>query len=205
MFWFFATKPIRDHLIASRYEENGTQTDMMERDMMERDLAPEEVDYFKSMKITYTAIRRGQSEQRQHFTEVKEELLDNLVANIKARFPQVDLFTAMQIFEPASYPAVEEKKLLTWGNQHLETLFNFYGKERTNEEGLRFPSMVDSAECLAEFLPFKRLVMRNKGEQQLGDDGKEHFHYYKPPELIQKLFGNTGPERQNQEIYPAMF
>ena len=61
----------------------------------------------------------------------------------------------MQIFEPASYPAVEENNLLTWGNQHFETLLNFYGKERTNQEGLHFPSMVDSAECLAEFLPFK--------------------------------------------------
>ena len=182
------------------HEENGTQTDIIERE-----LAAEEVGYFKGMKITYTAIRRGQPEQRHRFTEVKEELLDNLVANIKARFPQVDLFTAMQIFEPASYPAVEENNLLTWGDQHLETLLNFYGKDRTNQEGLRFPSMVDSAECSAEVLPFKQLVVRNKGEQQLGYDGKEHFHYYKPPELMQKLFGNAGPERQNQEIYPAMF
>ena len=94
----------------------------MQIDMMERELVAEEVDYFKIMKITYTAIRRGQPEQRQRFTEVKEELLDNLIANIKVRFPQVDLFTAMQIFEPASYPPVEENNLLTWGNQHLETL-----------------------------------------------------------------------------------
>ncbi|CAB3992558.1 Hypothetical predicted protein [Paramuricea clavata] len=173
------------------HEQNGTQTDVMERE------------YFKSMKITYTAARRGQPEQRQLFAEVKEELLNNLVANIEARFPQVDLITAMQIFEPASYPAAEENNLLSWGNQYLETLLNFYGKEKTNQEGRRFPSMVDSAECRAEFLPFKRLVMRNKGEQRLGDDSRENFHYYKPPELMQKLFGNAG--RQNQEIYPAMF
>ena len=39
---------------------------------MERELAAEEVDYFKSMKITYTAIRRGQPEQQQRFTELKK-------------------------------------------------------------------------------------------------------------------------------------
>ena len=127
------------------HEENGMQIDMMERE-----LVAEEVDYFKIMKITYTAIRRGQPEQRQRFTEVKEELLDNLIANIKVRFPQVDLFTAMQIFEPASYPPVEENNnLLTWGNQHLETLLNLYGRENKPRRAM-FPSMVDSAECTVQ-------------------------------------------------------
>ena len=88
------------------HEENGMQTDMMERE-----LAAEKVDYFKSMKITYTAIRRGQPEQRQRFTEVKEELLDNLVANIKAQFPQVNLSTRIKNlnFRPKFYGKTKVK------------------------------------------------------------------------------------------------
>lgn len=181
------------------HEQNSTQTDILENE-----LAAEPVGYFKGTQVIYAAEGRGQRrDQRQRFAQVKEELLDHLVENIQARFPQVDIFTAMQIFEPRSYPAVEEHNLLSWGNQHLQTVLNFYGKEKTNQDGQRFPPMVDITECCAEFLPFKRLVMRNKGEQRLDNNGNQYFHYFRPPELMQKLFGNE--MRQNQEIYPAIF
>lgn len=79
-----------------RFKICTSKMQAIKSDMMERELTAgyedEETGYFKNMKITFTA-RRGQPEQRQRFAEVKEELLNNLVANIEAQFPQIDLLT----------------------------------------------------------------------------------------------------------------
>lgn len=41
------------------------------------------------------------------------QFLDLLIANIRARFPHVDLLSAMEIFEPQSYPA-DQRLLVFW-------------------------------------------------------------------------------------------
>lgn len=70
--------------------------------------------------------RRGESDQRQKFSEVKLQFLNVLIANIRARFPHVDLLSAMEIFEPQSYPT-DQCLLVGWGNGNLEILLGHYG------------------------------------------------------------------------------
>lgn len=54
------------------------------------------------------------------------QFLDLLIANIRARFPHVDLLSAMEIFEPQSYPA-DQRLLVGSGNGNLEILLGHYG------------------------------------------------------------------------------
>ena len=54
------------------------------------------------------------------------QFLNLLIANIRARFPHVDLLSAMEIFEPQSYPA-DQRLLVGWGNGNLEILLGHYG------------------------------------------------------------------------------
>ena len=69
---------------------------------------------FKGAHI-YCQPRRGEQDRRQKFSEVKLQFLNLLIANIRARFPHVNLLSAMEIFEPKSYPA-DQRLLVGWGN-----------------------------------------------------------------------------------------
>lgn len=61
-----------------------------------------------------------------------------------------------------------------------------FGVQQTNRDGKKFDPLVDADRCRGEFLPFKRLVARNKGEER---DGQ--FQYLRPTELMKKLFDTT--------------
>lgn len=98
-----------------------------------------------------------------------------------------------QIFEPASYPGLD--RLLAWGNVHLETLLDHYGQQKMNSEGVRFDPLVDPDRCREEFLPFKRAVARNLGEDQV--------HRYRPTELFQHMFSLIDGQGQRQ-IFPGV-
>ena len=54
----------------------------------------------------------------------------------------------------------------------------------------RFAEVVDAVACRAEFVGFKRLVSRNRGENR-EENGIQRFHYYRPSELLTKLFGGA--------------
>ncbi len=73
-----------------------------------------------------------------------------LLENLRTRFSKVALLTAMQIFEPASYPAQNE--LIEWGNQHLATLLQHYGNPAMNDENMQYKAIIDPTACLGEFL-----------------------------------------------------
>ena len=67
---------------------------------MESELTTEPFGYIKSARINFAA-RRGQVEQKQLFQQTRVKFLNQLVLNLRARFPNVALLTAMKIFEPA--------------------------------------------------------------------------------------------------------
>ena len=69
---------------------------------------------FKGAHI-YCQPRHGEPDRRQKFSEMKLQFLNLLIANIRARFPHVNLLSAMEIFEPQSYPA-DQHLLVGWGN-----------------------------------------------------------------------------------------
>jgi hypothetical protein len=133
---------------------------------------------------------------------VRLQFLNQLLENLRARFPNIALLSAMQIFEPASYPA--ESQLIEWGNQHLQTLLQHYGKLAKNNENLEYEAIIDPTACMGEFLPFKRLVFNNLGEIRHDSTTKQDkWHFYTPPEVMKKLFG--GHMFANQTILPVMF
>ncbi|XP_072014214.1 zinc finger protein 862-like [Amphiura filiformis] len=75
------------------------------------------------VKLEVAHRRRGrqeaqdmdQSDQRATFRKNREDIISNLLQNLDARFPQVELLSAMQIFDPASYLFDREDQLSFWG------------------------------------------------------------------------------------------
>lgn len=130
------------------------------------------------------------------------QFLDLLIANIRARFPHVDLLSAMEIFEPQSYPA-DQRLLVRSGNGNLEILLGHYGSPLENQTHVRFDSVVSADACRGEFLPFKRLVHHHLGENHRNNDGGvEYWHQFTPLELMKCIFG--GHMQVNQTIFPGM-
>lgn len=110
--------------------------------------------------------------------------------------------TYLQIFDPQSYQT-DDSVLGHWGIGDLNILLDHYGKAKSNREGLRFPPLVDGDQCRGEFLPFKRLLHRNRGEYREDSNGGRYFHVFRPGQLLPKLFG--GPNAGNVQIYPCEF
>ena len=168
---------------------------------MESELTKEPLGMFKGTRISYTA-KRGQPEQKELFQRVRRQLLDQLLENLRSRFPKIALLAAMQVFEPASYPT-DENQLVEWGNQYL-ALLQHYGMPKENDENVEYEAIIDLTACMGEFLPFKRLVFNNRGESRHDNATKqEKWHFYTPPELMKKVFG--GNRLANQTILPVMF
>lgn len=166
---------------------------------MEAEINAAPIGQFKGSEIDFRA-RRGEPDQRQKFEQVKLEFINLLIGNIRARFPNVDLLSAMEIFEPQSYPA-DQRLLVGWGNGNLQTLLDHYGCPMENQLRARFDSVVDSEACRGEFLPFKRLLHHNLGENRQNDAGVVRWHYYTPVEVMKHTFGDR--MQVNQAIFPG--
>nr|XP_006822498.1 PREDICTED: zinc finger protein 862-like [Saccoglossus kowalevskii] len=160
--------------------ENGTFMQILSNEL---DADP--IGMFKGHQITYQNrnARAGNRNYEDVVNGTRQLFLQNLLNNLRARFPQIPLYVAMQIFEPASYPP--EDRLLNWGVDYLEVLLEHYGLPKTNKNGEQFAPIIDSDVVRAEFLPFKKLVSHNRGEMQ-----EDHFHFYTPTKLMEKIFGN---------------
>ncbi|KAJ7394643.1 hypothetical protein OS493_000463 [Desmophyllum pertusum] len=167
---------------------------------MEAEINAAPIGQFKGSEIDFRA-RRGEPDQRQKFEQVKLEFINLLIGNIRARFPNVDLLSAMEIFEPQSYPA-DQRLLVGWGNGNLQTLLDHYGCPMENQLRARFDSVVDSEACRGEFLPFKRLLHHNLGENRQNDAGVVRWHYYTPVEVMKHTFGDR--MQVNQAIFPGV-
>ena len=101
------------------------------------------------------------------------------------------MIVIFQIYEPAAYPAQPEQ-LITWGNNHLETLLEHYGQQKVNKQDSIFDRLVDPDICRGEFLPFKRLVFRNRQSATT------------LTEMMQQIFNGTNGQ-SNRAIFPGNF
>ena len=72
--------------------------------VMENELNADPVNTFKGSEITF-GPQCSRADQRQQFRQTRAEFIDQFLMKIRAWFPKHNLLTAMQIFEPASYPA----------------------------------------------------------------------------------------------------
>ena len=71
----------------------------------------------------------------------------------------------MQFLVPRCYPqSVEETN--KFGREHLETLLNHYGQEKTCDAGV-IPPVVSREGCLGELATFQRIVLRNRQMETL--------------------------------------
>lgn len=123
---------------------------------MERDLSAAPVGHIKGAATDFTP-RRGEPDQRRRFQEIRLAFLNPLIANLHARFPHVELLSAMQVFEPAESIG----------------LMDHFGCPMENQAHASFAAPIDADICRAEFLAFKRSVHQNLGERRVNGDGEE--------------------------------
>ena len=75
------------------FEQNGTYMTRLSTEMDENH------GVYRGVELVTAPRGRGdqQRDQVDQFTATKQVLLENLLQNLDARFPQVDLLTAMQV------------------------------------------------------------------------------------------------------------
>lgn len=95
-----------------------------------------------------------------------------------------------------AYPQNPED-LFHWGNGHLNTLLEFYGESKENADGVRFDRIVDPDVARGEFLPFKRVLHRNRS-----DKGAATPRFLRPIELFEKIF-DARDRLGNRQIFPG--
>ena len=173
-----------------------------------KELSEDPIGTFQGIEIDERAERGHQAQgeeigQRASFHQTKTDLINNLLENLKQRFPQVLLLDAMQVFDPKAYPA-DIADVDSWGCNHLDTLLKHFGEEKTNVDGIQFVRMIDPVRCRGEFLTFKRRLHRNRGVNKVDEDGNQRFHFYRPTELFGVVFGGPHGE-DNKVMFVSMY
>ncbi|XP_064597802.1 zinc finger protein 862-like [Liolophura sinensis] len=154
---------------------------------------------FRGQRIRMLPTGRGQHQPlTERFQEVRRDFIQEILDNLESRFPQVTLLNAMQVFDPMAYPQNPED-LFHWGNSHLNTLLEFYGESKENADGVRFDRIVDPDVARGEFLPFKRVLHRNRS-----DEGAATPRFLRPIELFEKIF-DARDRLGNRQIFPELF
>ena len=93
--------------------------------------------------------------------------------------------------------------MICWGNDFLQKLLRNCGRPAQTQGDVEVPPLVDSNGYMEGFLQFKLLVIDHFGEQRTNKNGEEHWHFYRPPELLSKIFGNN--MQGNQALFLSVF
>ncbi|XP_035673668.1 zinc finger protein 862-like [Branchiostoma floridae] len=149
-------------------------------------------------------VGRGGQDPVETLNAVKTDFLDRLLDNLRARFPQLDLLDAMKVFEPQQYPDDDDNIALAyWGRHELNVLLNHYAEDKVSRDGNICEAYINRLMCEGQFGAFKQAVAtRYKGEQR-EENGVAWFHYYRPNELLEKMF--AGDNAYNQRIFGEVF
>ncbi|KAI8484045.1 hypothetical protein Bbelb_381630 [Branchiostoma belcheri] len=122
-------------------------------------------------------VGRGRRDPLVELDNIKAVFLERILENLRARV------YFLQVFEPAAYPVDDNKVALTyWGRHELNTLLDHYEEQK------------------------QATAARFKGEERVNEDGEATFHFYRPTELLQKMFGgvNTDNQRISGEVLKLM-
>ncbi|KAI8487938.1 hypothetical protein Bbelb_343860 [Branchiostoma belcheri] len=97
--------------------------------------------------------------------------------------------------KPLAYPVDDNNVALAyWGRQELNTRLDHYAAQVTRE-GNVCEGYVGRYICEEQFVSFKQAVaVRFKGEEN--EDGEATFHFYRPTELLHKMFGVVNTDNQ---------
>ena len=97
--------------------------------------------------------------QRQQFASIKGRFLDQLIENLKSRFPDNDTLYSFSILDPQSLPL--DSDLPSYGNEQLEILCEHYGTEKLSGRGIELPCIVEPVSLRDEWITFKVLMTNN--------------------------------------------
>jgi hypothetical protein len=115
-----------------------------------------------------------------HLTTIAVPYMQEVLSNIPSRFEQTShLLEAMCIFNPKLIPcpASSPDTLANYGNQQLDTLLDFYGKDTTvsiklpgeEEQSATVLPNVDPQDTRVEWRAFKKLLCSNYEELSAQD------------------------------------
>ena len=91
-------------------------------------------------------------QQRQQFSQVRREFIDNVIENMEGRFPQMDLLSAFSALDPARLPTNLTGE---YGWQNITTLSEFYS------EG---PFPINRQELRDEWIGFRQQLAGYRGQ-----------------------------------------
>ena len=74
-------------------------------------------------------------QQRQQFSQVRREFIDNVIENMEGRFPKMDLLSAFSALDPARLPTNLTGE---YGWQNITTLSEFYSEGPSQSTGRNF-------------------------------------------------------------------
>ena len=106
------------------------------------------------------------TQQRTQFTDLKKKFIEQLVSNIKQRFPDEDVgvLSAMTILDMENLPSVDD--LAEYGVEKLELLLTHYGVEKEGKA-----AFIDAGTCTCreEWMLLKQLVSKNYPGMKMKD------------------------------------
>ena len=100
--------------------------------------------------------------------KIKESFIDELLANLEARFPQndTDIVSSFSCLGLRPVTVLSESELKDWGNDKIETLCAHFGKETLDESGKIIPAFVDCEQVRREWPKVKQCIKDNAYPRQ---------------------------------------
>lgn len=109
--------------------------------------------YYLGHKIT------DSQKQRDDFGHNKRKLIDQLIENLKSRFPDSGVISSFSIFDPQNLPPSAD--LISYGDNEIKTLAEYYGVSKQADDGAELEPLLDGDELKAEWIELKQIMSRN--------------------------------------------
>lgn len=127
--------------------------------------------------------------QRDDFASNKTNLINKVIENLGARFPDGGTISCFSILDPQNLPPSVD--LPAYGNSEIESLATYYGNSKCNDMGDELDPVLNGQNLTEEWLSFKHMMAKNfsstsvqgMAKKVLGsDDMQEQF-----PEMLKLL------------------
>ena len=123
-------------------------------------LPPETVAGTRSCEVTFQGRSiKVTGQQVEHFASIKTKFLENTLSNLELRFPSdaSDIVNCLAILGMRGIRFVPD--IVAHGNEQLEKLIEFYGKEKDGENVVHEP-IIDGEKTRQEWSYLKELLVR---------------------------------------------
>ncbi|CAG2224915.1 unnamed protein product [Mytilus edulis] len=96
--------------------------------------------------------------QRSNFESLRVKFIDQLVLNLKSRFPSQQIFQSLSIFDPQFVPSAGSQELLSYGKEQVDFLCKHFGQDKGGHKAL-----ISEVHFREEWLMFKQVLPGYKG------------------------------------------